>query len=197
MVSAGARSKLPLASAGLALAGIALAYGPAMQIDLLADALAYDRRAILSGQIWRLWSGHLVHYSPRHALTDAGVLFLIGLVLEPLVGTRRLCLGLGLGAALIALALLALVPNMLQYRGLSGLDMMMAAMALIALWRSDGLSRPWLVALGAAMLLKTVYEAGGLSPGWSTLPQGVVVVWQAHALGAACGILFSRFCIRK
>jgi rhomboid family GlyGly-CTERM serine protease len=197
MVSAGARSKLPLASAGLALACIALACGAAMLGNTAADALAYDRQAILSGQIWRLWSGHLVHYSPRHALTDAGVLFLIGLVLEPLVGTRRLCLALGLCASLIALALLACMPNLLQYRGLSGLDMMMAVMALIALWRSDGLSGSWLVVLGAAMLLKTVCEAGGLSPGEATLPQGVVVVWQAHALGAACGIIFSRFSTGK
>lgn len=197
MVSAGARSKLPLLSAGLALACIALAYGSAMLGDASADALAYDRQAILSGQLWRLWSGHLVHYSPRHALTDAGVLFLIGWVLEPLVGTRRLCLGLGLGASLIALALLAWVPDLLQYRGLSGLDMMMAVMALIALRRSDGLSASWLVVLGAAMLLKTVCEAAGLSPGGAALPQGVVVVWQAHALGAAWGIIFSRFSTGK
>ena len=36
--------------------------------------LAFDRQAILAGQVWRLWSGHLVHYSLHHALLDSSVL---------------------------------------------------------------------------------------------------------------------------
>jgi len=159
--------------------------------------MAYDRPEILSGQIWRLWSGHLVHYSPRHALVDAGMLLLIGLVLEPLAGTRRLCIGLALGGPGIALALLWCAPGLLEYRGASGLDMLMAAMALCLLWRSGGLSRSWLMVLGGALLFKTIGEAGGIWLGWSSLPQGVATVWQAHALGAACGVLLFAGSPRK
>jgi len=173
------------ASTVLALAALALVYAPAA----LGDALAYDRLAILSGQLWRLWSGHLVHFSAQHGITDAAALFLIGAVLEPLIGTRRLCLALSWGAALIALALLLGLPEMAHYRGLSGLDVMMAVMALCALWQQRVFPRYWLLVLAALLVLKTATEACGMTPGVSTLPHGIISVWQAHALGALCGVL--------
>jgi len=185
MASAAARADLPLASAALALACLALACAPSALIEFMA----YDRPATLAGQVWRLWSGHLVHYSMRHALADAGVLFLIGTVLEPLLGTWRLAFTLAWGAPLISLTLLLWLPEMRQYRGASGLDMMMAAMALIVLWRGGGLARPWLACLGGLLVLKIACEALGISPGFASLPEDVVVAWPAHLSGAACGFL--------
>ncbi len=173
------------ASTLLALAALALVYAPAA----LGEALAYDRLAILSGQLWRLWSGHLVHFSAQHGITDAVALFLIGSVLEPLVGTRRLCIALSWGAALIALALLLGLPELAHYRGLSGLDVMMAVMALRALWEQRVFPRYWLLVLAALLVLKTAAEACGITPGVSSLPHGIISVWQAHALGAGCGVL--------
>src|SRR4051812_25687175 len=35
--------------------------------------LIYDRAAILHGELWRLWTGHLVHFSNSHLLLDASV----------------------------------------------------------------------------------------------------------------------------
>jgi len=173
------------ASTVLALAALALVYAPAA----LGDALAYDRLAILSGQLWRLWSGHLVHFSAQHGITDAVALFLIGAVLEPLIGTRRLCLALSWGAALIALALLLGLPELAHYRGLSGLDVMMAVMALCALWQQRIFPRYWIAVLATLLVLKTGCEALGIALGGTSLPAGITVMWQAHALGAACGIL--------
>lgn len=177
------------ASTLLALAALALAYAPAA----LGEALAYDRLAILSGQLWRLWSGHLVHFSAQHGITDAVALFLIGAVLEPLVGTRRLCIALSWGAALIALALLLGLPELTHYRGLSGLDVMMAVMALRALWERRIFPRYWIAALAALLVLKTACEALGIALGGTSLPAGITVMWQAHALGAAGGILEALF----
>jgi rhomboid family GlyGly-CTERM serine protease len=189
MASAAARADFPRASAALALACLALACAP----SALTEAMSYDRPAILAGQFWRLWSGHLVHYSLRHALADTGVLFLIGSVLEPMLGARRLGAALAWGAPLISLTLLLWLPEMHQYRGASGLDMMMAATALVALWRSGGLGRPWLACLGGLLVLKIVCEALGVSPGFASLPQDVAIAWPAHLSGAACGFL-SQFC---
>ena len=185
MASAAARCKLPQASAALALACLALAFAP----PVLTDALAYERQAILSGQFWRLWTGHLVHFSLRHALADGSVLFLLGLVVEPLAGTRRLCVALAGGAALISAALLLCVPGLQQYRGASGLDMMMAAMALVLLWRNGGIARPWLVFFAALLVLKIAGEALGISSGFAALPGDIVIVWQAHLLGVLYGFL--------
>ena len=36
--------------------------------------LAYKSDAILAGETWRLWTGHLVHFSWKHALADGIVL---------------------------------------------------------------------------------------------------------------------------
>jgi len=184
-MAAAAPAKWPSASALLALVALALVYAPSE----LTDWLAYDRQAILSGQWWRLWSGHLVHYSAWHALVDATMLLLCGYVLEPLIGTRRLCVALRWSAPLIALLLLLTVPALAYYRGLSALDVMMAAMALVALWRSNGIPRTWLALLAALLLLKTAGEALGFHFGSSSLPHGVRVMWQAHALGAIFGLL--------
>lgn len=177
------------ASTLLALAALVLDYAPAG----LGDLMAYDRLALLSGQLWRLWSGHLVHFSARHAITDAAALFLIGAVLEPLLGTRRLCLALGWGAALIGLALLLGLPELTHYRGLSGLDVMMAVMALCTLWQHRTLPRYRVAALAALLVFKTASEALGITLGSSSLPMGITVMWQAHALGAACGVLETLF----
>lgn len=185
MPGVAAPAKWPSASALLALVALALVYAP----PELMDWLAYDRQAILSGQWWRLWSGHLVHYSAWHALVDATVLLLCGSVLEPLIGTRRLCVTLSWGAPLIALLLLLTVPALAYYRGLSALDVMMATMALVALWRSKGIPRTWLALLATLLLLKTAGEALGIHLGSSSLPHGIRVMWQAHALGATFGLL--------
>lgn len=185
MPDATAPAKWPSASALLALAALALIYAPPGLIDLLA----YDRQAILSGQWWRLWSGHLVHYSISHALIDGVMLLLCGSVLEALIGTRRLCLALCWAAPLIALLLLLAVPDMTHYRGLSALDVMVATMALGALWCGHHLPRPWLALLAAVLLVKTAGEALGIQSATSALPDGIRVMWQAHALGIACGLL--------
>ena len=184
MASAAARVKLPLASATLALACLVLVLAP----SALTDTLAYDRPAILSGQFWRLWTGHLVHFSLRHALADASVLFLLGLVLEPLLGTRRLCIALAGGAALISVGLLLCVPDLRQYRGASGLDMLMAARTLMFLWRSGDIARPWLAFFAILMAFKILAEAFDVSLGFAGSLGDVVVVWQAHLLGALCGV---------
>ncbi len=185
MPDAAAPAKWPGASTVLALVAVALIYAPATLIEVLA----YDRLAILSGQWWRLWSGHLVHFSISHALIDSLMLLLCGSVLEALIGTRRLCIALCWAAPLIALLLLLAVPGMTHYRGLSALDVMLATMALCALWRGHHLPRPWLALLAAVLLVKTASEALGIPSVTSSLPDGIRVMWQAHALGIACGLL--------
>jgi len=184
------------ASSFAALTYVALALLP----ESVASQLAYDRGAILSGELWRLWSGHFVHFSLQHALGDALVLFAMGALVEQVAGTRRLALALGFGAPLISLGLLAIAPALGEYRGGSGLGVMFAVAAGATLWSE---SARWKAAIGVvavAFAAKTICEASGLSFDATTLPDGVAVAWQAHALGALLGALLAastgRMCAR-
>src|SRR5690242_17553463 len=87
----------------------ALALAP----DGVASGLAFDRQAILAGEIWRLWTGHLVHFSPLHALVDTAVLFLVSGIAVRETGTRSTCLALAAGAPLISLGLLLVAPELM------------------------------------------------------------------------------------
>ncbi|MES3022922.1 MAG: rhombosortase [Pseudomonadota bacterium] len=157
----------------------------------LTEALAYKRTAILDGQWWRLWSAHVVHFSPRHALVDGAVLALLGMVLEPRLGSRRLALALLAGSPLIGLALVVLVPDMEHYRGASGLGMLLTVAAGALLWQHESGLRQWLALLGLALLAKTGADLFGAGGGQGTLPPQVAVAWQAHLAGALCGALLA------
>ena len=171
-------------AAGLALACLLLACLP----EAVAARLSWERGALLGGQWWRLWTGHLVHFGLQHAVFDAIVLFAGASLLERELGTQRLLRQLLLVAPLIALALLA-VPDLDEYRGASSLAATVALAAGIALWRDARPWRPALLAGGVAWLGFSAAQA--VRPEWSAagLPEGVAVTWQAHLLGAACALL--------
>jgi rhomboid family GlyGly-CTERM serine protease len=157
--------------------------------DPLAAHLAYDRQAILSGELWRLWTAHVVHFSWQHALSDALVLFAASRLVERLAGAPLAWAAFAIGAPAISLALLCAAPGMSEYRGASGLALMMAVLCGGLLWPTAraGL-RLLLAALGCGLVAKTVAEARGLSLSLAGLPSGVEVAWQAHALGAFCAL---------
>ena len=84
--------------------------------------LVYDRGAILHGEVWRLVTGHWVHFSPSQLSCDVAVLGISGW----LIGARGdrnfavLCL---LAAVAIGSVLLILEPGLAYYGGLSGIGM--------------------------------------------------------------------------
>lgn len=184
MANAGPR-EVPLVAAGVALACVGLALGP----PALNAWLAYDRQAILGNEIWRLWSGHLVHFSVRHALADALVFLLLAALAEREIGSRRLAVCLALGAPAISLGLLLAAPGLSHYRGASGIAVTVAILAGAALWRARPARRGVLLLLAAIWSLKMVCEALGVASDLAELPPDVVVAWQAHAFGALWGWL--------
>lgn len=162
----------------------------------LAPYLAWDRDALLMGQLWRLWTGHLVHFSPSHAAADALVLVAAGLVVEPWLGARRMAALLLAGAAAISLGLLAAAPALAEYRGASGLGIMTVTLAGALAWRRRPRARP-VLALGALLLgAKLLYDGMADQALFAGLPAQVGVAWQAHLLGAACGYAASCWAAR-
>ena len=170
----------------LALAGACVA--GAIAGEPVVSQLAWERGAILHGEVWRLWSGHLVHYSLSHGAADGLALLAMGMLAEPLLGSRRFAAILAGGAALISLGLLAFVPALDEYRGASGLAVLVAALAGVLVWRRQPRAR-WLVcAAGLALAAKLLGDAGGHALTLAGLPAGVMVSWQAHLLGALIGL---------
>lgn len=154
----------------------------------LASRLAWERGAILHGEMWRLWSGHLVHYSASHGAADALALLASGMLAEPIIGSRRFAMILLAGATMISLGLLACAPLLTEYRGASGLAMLTTALAGVLLWRRQPAAR-WLTgAAGLALAAKMLGDAGGYALTLADLPAGVAVSWQAHLLGALLGV---------
>ena len=149
-------------------------------------ALQYER----SGEAWRLLTGQMIHWTPRMALFDLGMLLGLGAWLE-IRGDRRLAaVALGLGAILTAVAV-HLSPDLSIYRGSSGLA---SALFVLAAFRiadsSDAWTRALAVAAIALFLAKAAFESlAGQTLFAGELPQGVRVVPLVHLLGGLGGAL--------
>jgi rhomboid family GlyGly-CTERM serine protease len=164
-----------------ALPAIALALLPATHAALL-----YDRAAIAQGQLWRLWTGHWVHFSWSHLGWNLLVLLVAGSWLEKLRPRllRRYTL---LAPPLISGALLFFAPAMARYGGLSGLATgvvtLLACARILNGQRWEGAC--WLTLLAA----KLAYDFRHQTP---LLVQfdSVVSSHHSHILGAFSALAF-------
>ncbi len=155
-----------------------------------SEALIYDRSLIFRGQIWRGWTGHLVHYGFSHLFWDLAVFLPAGCWLERLWPKSgrwfyALC---PLG---ITLLMLWLDPSLKRYAGLSGLAtgvlVLLAARQLSAKNREPAWFWLGVLALVAAKIgLELFTEAPLLVSGFN----GIRTVPLAHIGGAACGAVF-------
>ena len=86
----------------------------------LSGVLVYDRQAIMDGEIWRLLSAPLVHFSGSHLFWDVAVFTAAGLAIN-----ASRCRGFLPVCAFAALtpgvAYLLWVPSIARYGGLSAL----------------------------------------------------------------------------
>lgn len=168
--------------ASLALMAIAVAFGG----DDTARFLRYERDAILQGEWWRLLTGHLAHLGWSHlGLNLAGLLLvwlLAGRALRPL----EWGFVLGITALLSALALLAFMPALEWYVGLSGVLHGLLVAGVLAGWRAGMRDAPLIIGLVAAKLLWE--QVSGPLPG-STEAAGGPVVVDAHVYGAIAGVV--------
>lgn len=152
----------------------------------------FDRAAILSGELWRLWTAHLVHFSSAHLFWDVAIFLLVGTVAEKEFGTGNTLLLSMLGMPLLSMGLLLLTPDLVRYRGISGLATLSALASATALWERQPKLRATLLVLGLGLYAKTILDASAVGPTLTSLPQGVKVVWQAHLIGAVMGLVGAR-----
>ena len=154
----------------------------------LQAAFVYNRESIAAGEIWRLVSGNLVHFSGPHFIKDVVALLAIGLLIE--TGRRShfalLCLVSG---SLIGSVLYVAEPELLVYGGLSGIVTAAATYLCLHGIKEDRAYR-WLC-LGVLLCL-AVKTGCEVALGFSPLPGAdaelFALVPQSHAVGAAAAI---------
>jgi rhomboid family GlyGly-CTERM serine protease len=156
--------------------------------------LQLDRIALEGGQWYRLMTCHLTHWTFEHLFWDVAVFAIAGALCE--LRSRKKLIGCLLGAgALIPLAIYLLQPELISYRGLSGIDAALVALLLTDLFIETLKKCHWFgmlmtLSIGGAFVVKTVVE---LTTGTAFFVdrghQEFMPVPLAHLVGAIIGIL--------
>ena len=180
----------PIAALLLAGGTILLQLSPA-----LAARLDYDRAAVVGGQWWRILTGHWVHWSGDQLFWNVACFAALGIAVEGL-GRGRFLACVAASAVAISAALLWLRPELLVYRGLSGISSALVAMLAVALLREKLESREWrwlaaVAVLSLGFLAKTSFElVTGATLFVDSAAVGAPPVPLAHIAGGALGMVF-------
>ncbi len=177
--------------------------------------LELSRQGVAASHIWRLVTGHFVHFGWTHLAWDVAAFILLGIIAEPLFGSpkrpkRRTPQAARLGQRMrfaaflvgvglcLSLAVLWLQPHLTRYRGLSGIDSALfgfIAQRLIEHGRSrQRRSSMWLGSLSLiGFLVKCGYElatrqSAFVGPASAQLFEPVPLV---HGLGLLLGMGFA------
>ena len=180
----------PWATASVALAAI-ITFSSAQ----LADIFIYKRSLIFTGQIWRTWTGHIVHFGPSHLLWDLAVFLPAGCWLERLQPRSARWLYL-LGPPLISVVMLAFDPTLERYAGLSGLAMgTLVLLAAVQLQNKNESAWLWLGVLllvTAKMVLELRQGAPLLVSDFANIRNVPLAHFGGIGCGLACWLLLGR-----
>ena len=148
--------------------------------------LEFQRTGLEKGQLWRLFSAHLVHLGWAHALMNLVALGLLIALFGLQTRPRVLVLLLAVSALAVDAGLWFLHPEILWYVGLSGALHGLLAGLLVLQWTTWNRRYLWLILL---LSFKLVWEfVGGPLPVTAEIAGGPVVS-QAHFYGALGGTL--------
>ena len=171
-------------NAGLSLVVLAVM---AAELFLPAEALEY-RRVLAAREPWRLFTGHFVHIGFVHAVLNCVALVLLGHLFGERLKPRAFFGILAAAPILISLLFQATMPELLWYRGLSGvLHALFFAGCVVWIETTAGRAR-WLpIAALVGGTIKVLVEQpwDGSFPVHEVLR--VAVVPQAHLMGAIVG----------
>lgn len=123
-----------------------------------SDLLVYDRQAILSGELWRLLTAPLVHFSASHIFWDVVVFGVAGFAINA-AGFRSFWLVCSFAAVIPSLIFFLTLPELERYGGLSGLATgAVAYFCLCSVFKTKKNRMLWLIIL-LSMGTKIVLEA--------------------------------------
>jgi rhomboid family GlyGly-CTERM serine protease len=182
MPGAFARRGVPVVSIGVAVAAIVVALVPRLQ-----HALILDRDLVGSGQLWRIATGSVVHFSASHLAFDLLVVVVAGSLLER--SGRALLPVLLASAIAVGTAVLAFAPEIGKYGGLSGVAYAVVMLLGLDGLRTSGLTRWAAIATLLLLAAKLWWEMGsGVFLLVSETGVGFEPVPVAHVAGAVAGM---------
>lgn len=138
---------------------------------------ALDRDALAAGEMWRLWTGHLAHFSASHLLVDAAVFALLAGALFHACeqSLRRVLL---IGGVALSTSLLYCDASLGRYGGLSGINALLAGRLARRWFQTGGQQR----VLGFVLLTVTVgkFTLDSVGLGVTGVEFGSVAVVPSH-----------------
>jgi rhomboid family GlyGly-CTERM serine protease len=154
------------------------------------SSLIYERTALAGGDLWRIWTGHLVHFGWPHLVVDAGLWLIVGWFSARRHPTFTRW-GIVLMPAFISGSIYLFEPGMIRYAGLSAVNLGLLAYLAVQGWRRDWTDWFWpAVLLAYVGELVWEYYRGGTGGGAIRFDDpGVRVATGAHLASAAYALL--------
>ncbi len=151
--------------------------------SLAPEAFVLTRAGLARGEVWRLWTGHLVHMTTMHFVYDVGV----GMALLWVAPRVRPWLWL---MPLVAVAVLQMRPELDVYAGLSGVLHGITVLVGFQLARTaQGFDRLLAGLLVAGVCVKAAVEClVGTSYFSGAFDMGGVTLHEAHLAGVLVGL---------
>ncbi len=154
--------------------------------------LRYDRDGILSGELWRIITGHLVHLGWSHLLMNVIGLLLIWLLFGHIIKQNSWLIICLVSTLAISSGMLLFNPALQWYVGFSGvLHGMFVAGALVSIKAGYRAELVLLVLLSAKLAWEQMI---GPLPGSAEFAGGNVIV-DAHLYGAISGLVITTVLI--
>lgn len=179
---AACRRQIPWIFLILALVALVIQLNPTWR-----DPLIYQRGQI--GQIWRLWTGHWVHFGWPHFLVDTGLFLILGWMLERR-HPRLAVSSLVFMPLFISLAIYVFDSQMQRYAGLSALNLGLLLILALQGWQRDWRDWFWPAVL-VIYVAEIVFEimSGGSGGGMIQFDDPhVKVATSAHIAGAVYAV---------
>ncbi len=159
-----------------------------------SDLLQYNRQKILSGELWRLFTGHITHWSLEHLTWDLCMFLFPAIILEK-ENRKDLLILLGVCSLTISLAIWFFIPQIHYYRGLSGLDSSLFTFTCVWLTRTNirkknHLSAILSTALGLLFIAKTYLELKNGQSLFVSQKDLFIPIPQAHLIGGIIGAAY-------
>jgi rhomboid family GlyGly-CTERM serine protease len=176
-----AATPLPRTFLAVGLAALVIQLVPAWR-----DALLYDRAALARGELWRAWTGHLVHFGWPHFVVDAGLLLILGWLMEH-KHPRFSRLSLAFLPPFISAVIWLFDPEMARYGGLSAVNLGLLLWFALQGWRRDWTDWFWPAVL-VIYVAEVVFEIvqGGRGGGAIRFDDPAIkVATSAHLASAA------------
>lgn len=153
----------------------------------LGETLAWRRDLPWFPRLPGVLTGHLVHWSTDHLIWDLAAFFALAAAAIALAPGRVVpCLLVS--ALMIPLEISWLRPELLSYRGLSGLDAGLFGLVLSILWRGNKTERVLSGLAVAGFFAKVTYEIATGDTWFVNRSEGdFIPAASAHLVGGLCG----------